>query len=246
MFDVDKKAAPVNECTLVLTARCNLDCRYCTRHSEEGPEAERGAVLEACRRAAADGARRFQLAGGEPLLFDGLPSLVREMKNIPGVEWIGLTTNGTLLYPALPPLKEAGLDAVNLHMDACDAYTFTAVTGKSQMLNEILKSVWSAVALGVPLTVTSVMLEDNAQNLAVLAGLARRYNICVRFVTPPPQSVEAGPDERAALEILGRSIKGFYRDGNLWRAPCLKGNIEFGRSIWGAFGMENGRVLHCV
>ena len=118
--------------------------------------------------------------------------------------------------------------------------------GKSQLLNEILKGAWAAVAQDIPLTISAVLLEDNAPNLGVLAGLAKPYDLTVRFVPAPADSGEQGPDEAAALEILRRSVKGLTPDGSGWRASGFKGRIEFGRSLWGAFGMEQGGVRYCV
>lgn len=80
----------------------------------------------------------------------------------------------------------------------------------------------------------------------MLAGLAKPYDLTVRFVPAPADSGEQGPDEAAALEILRRSVKGLTPDGSGWRAPGFKGRIEFGRSLWGAFGMEQGGVRYCV
>lgn len=235
----------MTDCTLVLTTQCNLACRYCTIRTETGAAAQRQRVLEECRRAVSRGAHRFQLAGGEPLLLEDLPGLVREMKAIPGVEWVSLVTNGVLLYPALPDLQQAGLDGVNLHLDACDAFTFTSITGKSQLLNQILQAIWNTVAREIPLTVSAVLLEDNAPQVAVLAGLARQYDLCVRFVPAPAKSGEKGPDRPQALEILGRSIKGMTLENGVYRVPGWKGCIAFGDSLWGAFQMEKGEVVRC-
>lgn len=233
----------MDRCTLLLTGRCDLACRYCPVRSDGMADPAR--VLAACRQAAAAGARRFLLAGGEPLLLEDLPALVGQIKALPGVDWVGLATSGVRLAPRLEALKQAGLDGVELHLDACDAFTFTAISGKSQLLNQILQGIWGAVARDIPLTVTAVLLADNAPTLAVLAGLARQYDLTVRFVPPPPGSGEAGPDQAQALAILGRSIKGLTLDGGVWRAPGFKVKIEFGGRLWGAFGMEEGEVLRC-
>ena len=233
----------MEHCKIVLTTQCNLNCRYCKSHSGSESMADRTLVLAACRQAGASGVSRFQLAGGEPLLYEDVPGLVRELKSLPGVEWVSLTTNGTLLYPQLRGLKEAGLDGINLHLDACDAFTFTNITGKSQLLNEILRGIWGAVAQEIPLTISAVLLEDNAPTLAVVAGLAKQYDLTVRFVKAPSESGEEGPDEKTALEILSKNIKGMEFDGNAYRAPGLKGTIQFGNNLWGAFGMEQGGVL---
>lgn len=226
---------------IILTKQCNLDCYYCTAHTA-GEQADRSRVITACRQAVSSGFRRFQLSGGEPLLYDDVPGLIAELKAVPGVEWVSLTTNGTLLYPQIQALKQAGLDGVNLHLDACDAFTFTAITGKSQLLNEILKGIWAAVARDLPLTISAVLLEENAPNLAVLAGLAKQYDLTVRFVVTE-ESRKAGIDEKAALEVLSRSVKGLTADGAVYRAPGLKGKLEFGTDLWGAFGMERSSIL---
>lgn len=226
---------------IILTKQCNLDCYYCTEHAA-GEAADRSKVVTACRHAAASGVRRFNLSGGEPLLYDDVPGLIAELKAVPGVEWVSLTTNGTLLYPQIPALKQAGLDGINLHLDACNAFTFTAVTGKSQLLNEILKGIWAAVARDLPLTISAALLKDNAEHLAVLTGLAKPYDLTVRFVVTE-ESRKAGLDEGAALELLSRSIKGLTADGAAYRAPGLRGRLEFGTDLWGAFGMEHSTVI---
>lgn len=228
---------------IILTRRCNLDCCYCTEHNKAGAMADRAQVLDACRRAAGEGIHRFQMTGGEPLLYDDVPGLVRDMKAVPGVDWVSLTTNGTLLYPLIAPLKEAGLDGINVHLDTCEAYAFTEITGRSQMLNEILRGIWAAVARDIPLTVSAVMLQENAAHLPVLAGLARQYDLTVRFVSGQGTGSAAGPDEHEALGILSRSVKGLERRGKAYHVPGWKGRIEFGTEICGAFDMEQGAVL---
>lgn len=226
---------------IMLTRQCNLECYYCKERAAGGM-ADRTRVLAACRQAAASGVRRFQLSGGEPLLYEDVSGLVAELKTIPGVEWVSLTTNGTLLYPQIPALKRAGLDGINLHLDVCDAFTFTAITGKSQLLNEILKGIWSAVAHDIPLTISAVLLEDNSPYLAVLAGLAKQYDLTVRFVVTDTGR-KAGLDQKTALELLSRSVKGLAADEAVYRAPGLRGKLEFGTDLWGGFGMEHSPVL---
>lgn len=129
---------------IILTEECDLACRYC-RRSGNAAQAERSAVL-----AAAKGAERVELAGGEPLLWPDVCGLVRELKAQPGTEWVGLTTNGTRLAPLVPELAKAGLDGVNLHLDTCNAFDFAAITGREQVMNDILNGLWAAVARGIP------------------------------------------------------------------------------------------------
>ena len=48
------------------------------------------------------------------------------LKEIPGIEKIAMTTNGTLVRAILPELVEAGLDEINISLDTLDAGTFAA------------------------------------------------------------------------------------------------------------------------
>lgn len=164
---------------IILTEECDLACRYC-RRSGNAAQAERSAVL-----AAAKGAERVELAGGEPLLWPDVCGLVRELKAQPGTEWVGLTTNGTRLAPLVPELAKAGLDGVNLHLDTCNAFDFAAITGREQVMNDILNGLWAAVAHGIPVTVSSVLLPETLPQISVMAGLAKQYLLTVRVVSLP-------------------------------------------------------------
>ena len=54
-------------------------------------------ILRICRVMAELGITRIKITGGEPLVRRGVPELVRQIKEIPGIEKVTLTTNGILL-----------------------------------------------------------------------------------------------------------------------------------------------------
>ena len=91
-----------------VTELCNLRCRYCMpaegvhkrRHEEMLTQEE---TLLALRVAAELGMRKLRITGGEPLVKRNIVAICEGAATIPGIEEIGLTTNGTLL----PPLAEA-------------------------------------------------------------------------------------------------------------------------------------------
>ena len=67
-------------------------------------------ILRVCESAAGMGISRYKITGGEPLVRKGCMDLIREMKKIPGVEQITLTTNGQQLPEMIESLAEAGVD----------------------------------------------------------------------------------------------------------------------------------------
>ena len=118
---------------LSVTDRCNYRCRYCM--PAEGVEKRaHGDILsleelaEIAAAAVACGVKKIRLTGGEPLVRLGLVDLCRMLRAIPGVEELCLTTNGSLLPRLARPLREAGLDRLNISLDTLRPDRFAAMT----------------------------------------------------------------------------------------------------------------------
>ncbi len=86
-------------CIFIRLSGCNLRCRYCdTKYAYEGGEDM--AVSEALERTAAYGICLFCITGGEPLLQEETPELVREILTR---GWrVSVETNGSLDASSLP------------------------------------------------------------------------------------------------------------------------------------------------
>ena len=121
----DPQGREINYIRLSITDRCNLRCVYCMpeegvplRTHEETITLEE-AVLAV--RAASDlGITKVRITGGEPLVRKGVVDLCRQIAGIPGIREICMTTNGLLLPEFAQPLREAGVDRVNISLDTLD------------------------------------------------------------------------------------------------------------------------------
>lgn len=116
------------------TLACNLDCVFCdTTDRHRPPVAELSAVrlMEIVEEAAAMGVRRvFVLGGGEPLLRKDTPALLHRITEL-GLEGV-LTTNGTLLSPALVQQLLADRWAeVHISLDGATAEVHDALRGQA-------------------------------------------------------------------------------------------------------------------
>ena len=84
-----------------ITRRCNLKCVHCRSSSEMAIEGHPDFTTEEGYRVIDDIASYSKpvvvLSGGEPLLRKGLASLVEMIAGVPGIDFVGLTTNGTRL-----------------------------------------------------------------------------------------------------------------------------------------------------
>lgn len=119
---------------LSVTDRCNERCLYCRPRRYAGwlgggeplTDAELGRIV---RVAAGLGFRKFRLTGGEPLLRPGLVELVRAMVATPGVECVGISTNGLKLQTLAASLRAAGARTVNISLDALHPAVYQRITG---------------------------------------------------------------------------------------------------------------------
>ena len=106
-----------------VTDRCNFRCVYCM--PEAGlPWLPKANILsyeeiaEIVRQLAPMGLRRLRITGGEPTIRPQLERLIAQLRAVPGVEDIALSTNGVKLPELGAPLRRAGLDRVNISADS--------------------------------------------------------------------------------------------------------------------------------
>jgi GTP 3',8-cyclase len=175
-----------------LTDRCNLRCVYCM--PAEGvkwkPPAEILSLEEIERFsaiAAQEGISKIRLTGGEPLVRRGdVAGLVRHLREIPGVESVALTTNGTLLPKYARDLREAGLDRVNISLDSLDPKAYARIT-RGGKLDDALAGIDAAFDVGFDnVKLNVVVVRSLEQDLLGFAKLTRDRPLHVRFIEYMP------------------------------------------------------------
>ena len=109
-----------------------------------------------------------RLTGGEPLLYPGLTTLIRGIREA-GVGAVRLTTNGFLLERMAPLLKDAGLDALNVSLDAVDEEIFVRMSRRHSVAR-IIRGIDAAIAVGLKIKINAVMMKgmNDAQLLPLL------------------------------------------------------------------------------
>lgn len=175
-----------------LTDRCNLRCVYCM--PELGmkfmPRPElltTDELLLVVRAAARAGFRKIRLTGGEPTLRPDLVELVRAIKSVPGIEHMAMTTNGLRLAKLAQPLKDAGLDRVNISIDTLDPLKFRQIT-RGGRLEHVWEGIQAAERVGLlPIKLNSVIIRGlNDDEVPQLAALTLRFPWEVRFIEVMP------------------------------------------------------------
>ena len=93
------------------------------------------------------GVTKIRLTGGEPLVRADLVDIVRALKQLPGLETVGATTNALVLSRRLPALQEAGLDALNISLDTLVPAKFEFIT-RRRGHDRVIKGIQDALEAG--------------------------------------------------------------------------------------------------
>jgi len=147
------------------------------------------------------GFRKFRLTGGEPLLRSDIVSIARRIWDIPGVQALGLSTNGLLLPKLAEPLKQAGVRSMNISLDTLDAAVYQKLTGGR--LGAALAGIEAALAAGFEcVKLNCVLLRGiNDEQIIPLAEFASARHMPVRFIELMPLAPGGPLDERHFLGV---------------------------------------------
>ena len=181
----DKAGREIDYLRISITDRCNLRCKYCMPGDIETTDMENLLTYEEIVQvtAAALGIRHIRLTGGEPLVRRGCVDLVEKIKNVSGIETVGMTTNGVLLAEYAKALKEAGLDSVNVSLDTLDETEFQRLTGRDE-LNAVLAGINAAKEAQIPVKINTVLYQH--LDWKSILDYTNRVQIPVRFIEMMP------------------------------------------------------------
>jgi len=190
---LDTLGRPMRDLRISVTDRCNFRCGYCMPREVYGPDhaflprAEILSYEEIARvvRAAVElGVRKVRLTGGEPLVRRELETLVGMLADIPGIEDLTLTTNGSLLAPRAQALAEAGLHRITVSLDALDDETFMRMNDARVPVARVLDGMRAAEAAGLgPIKLNAVIRRGmNEHAVLDLAERFRGTDTTVRFI----------------------------------------------------------------
>ena len=188
---IDRCGRNIDYLRISVTDRCNLRCIYCM--PEEGIRLtgrenilQEPEIIRVCRVMAELGIKKIKITGGEPLVRPRMPGLIRQIKAIPGIEKVTLTTNGILLKKQMKELAEAGLDSLNISLDTLDREGSLKIT-RRDLLDDTLAGIEEAMKYpNVQLKINCVPLGIEEQNLCEIAEFAHKYPVHVRFIEMMP------------------------------------------------------------
>ena len=227
----DRFGRKIDYLRISITDRCNLRCIYCMPEGVDLVEhrdlLRYEELLSVARAAVSLGITHFKVTGGEPLVRRGCLAFLKELKALPGVETVSLTTNGVLLAPLAEDLAEVGIDGVNVSLDTTDPVECAHITG-SDCLPEVLAGIGACLEAGIPTKLNCVLLEDCRDRLADLPGLTedaleeRRADL--------NEAIEKVRQREAA--IRARTVRTYRRSVRILRSnPTARARQELSEAL---------------
>jgi len=168
----DRFFRPLRDLRISVTDRCNFRCVYCmpkevfNKDYKFLPRAQLLSFEEIERvvQASAElGVTKIRLTGGEPLVRRDLEVLVSQIRKVPGISDISMTTNASLLtLDRARSLRDAGLQRITVSLDAMDDETFKKVNDVDVGVQSVLDGIDNASTAG---------FTDTKVNMVVKKGL---------------------------------------------------------------------------
>jgi len=173
-----------------VTDRCNLRCTYCMpedlpliSHDDIMRYEE---IIRLCALMAKMGIKNIKVTGGEPLARKGCVNLIKQLKSVPGIEHVTLTTNAVLLEPYVKILARLKLDGLNISLDSLDPDVYRGITGRDEF-HQAWRSLERALEASLRVKINCVPIKGlNENEILPFARLTEHYPMDVRFIELMP------------------------------------------------------------
>lgn len=171
-----------------VTDRCNIRCFYCMpqEHIRFKPRRELLTFEEIerfVRVVAGLGVVKLRITGGEPLVRAEVHKLIAALARVPGIVDLAMTTNGMLLAEQAEALKAAGLQRLNISLDAMSESTFVRIARRPG-LPKVLEGIAAARRHGFRQTrLNAVAIRGLTEDeILPLVDFARQSELELRFI----------------------------------------------------------------
>lgn len=171
-----------------VTDRCNFRCTYCMP-ADNAEFMDRKELLSfeeithIVEIASKIGVCRLRLTGGEPLMRKNLPVLVKMLSQVKGIDDIAMTTNAFFLKEQAKDLHAAGLQRLNISLDALDPEKFRHIN-RRDCLNQVLEGLREAAQLGFKsVKINAVAMRNFSETeIMKLIDMGRSEGFEIRFI----------------------------------------------------------------
>ncbi len=195
MFQVtDTFGRAMHDLRVSVTDRCNFRCVYCMPKEVFGSDYQflphtdiltYEEITRIVRVFVSCGVKKVRLTGGEPLLRREIERLIEMLADVPGLDDLTLTTNGSpLTKEKAGALQRAGLQRLTVSLDSLDDAVFQAMNDVSFPVARVLKAIDHAATAGLaPIKINMVVKRGlNEDSILPMVRYFRGTDHIVRFI----------------------------------------------------------------
>ena len=208
---VDNFGRRVTYLRISVTDRCDFRCVYCMDEVMQFVPRNSLLTLEelaTIARAFVElGVNKIRITGGEPLVRRNIMKLFDDIGQLPGLDELVITTNGSQLTRYATALQEAGVKRINISLDSLKAGRFKNITRTGE-LDKVLAGIDAARDAGFEnLKINAVILRNrNDDEILDLVRYAAGHGIDIRFIEDMPLG-GLGDHDRAAAVLSRDEIR---------------------------------------
>lgn len=225
----DALRRPLRDLRISIIDNCNFRCPYCMPAEIFGEnyvflrkdqllsydEIERVARIFAHL-----GVKKIKITGGEPLLRPWVHEIVSRLVRIPGIEDVGMITNGYHLAKLAPYLKDAGLSRISISLDSLDPDRFRELNGRGKQLDVVMEGIEAAAKAGFsPIKLNMVVQRGiNDDEVLDFVEFAKQKPYIPRFI----EYMDVGNRNRWERSMVVPSKELLDRIGTKYRVEPLE------------------------
>ena len=191
---IDRFGRRIDYVRLSVTDRCDLRCVYCM--SEKMTFLPRAQILtleeiQFIASAFVDlGVTKLRVTGGEPLVRQGVISLLENLGSLPGLNELVITTNATHLQEMAGAIHYAGVKRINISLDSLQHERFRNITRVGD-LDQVLAGIDAACEQGFEkIKINSVILKNrNHDEVCNLVDFAIDKQLDISFIEEMPLGI---------------------------------------------------------
>lgn len=188
---IDRFNRRIDYVRISVTDRCDFRCVYCmTEDMEFLPKPQILSLEELYTVAEAFtelGVNKIRLTGGEPMVRRDVMSLIRRIGQLPGLDELLMTTNGNQLERYAEPLRDAGVNRLNISLDTLDSERFRRISRVGK-LERVIAGIDAAQAAGFErIRLNSVIMNGyNEDEVMDLTHFALDRGVDISFIEEMP------------------------------------------------------------
>ncbi len=249
----ENKFIPLNA-TIELTPFCNFKCKMCyvrltkAQAKEQGDLLTKEKWLEIAHQAKNMGVLKLCLTGGEPFTYPEFWELYSELNKMGFL--ISILSNGSLIdETVIEKFRKYGMPfSMKITVYGANNETYTAVCGDANGFDKMSTAIDLLMKEGVPLSLTSTIVKENACDLQKIYDFARSKRLPMQHTISVVKSARGADntveESRFALSDFPNEITLEELEKNkfpLYETPFAR-CAGYNNSIWITW---NGNVQLC-